>query len=91
MIMDPDSRLDYAVDWTDWLQPGEQLDAATWTIPSGPGSISALPGSQQVVDGRAIIWLTGGTPGQTYDIVCHIRTSAGLEDDRTMRIACRPR
>lgn len=86
---DPAATLDYAVDWTAWLQTGETITTATWTIPAGITQPAGKPPT--VTGGKATVWLTGGTPGTRYPITCHITTSAGRQDERTMTIDVRER
>jgi hypothetical protein len=80
---DPQAKLDYAVDWSTWLQAGETITASTWTVPAGIDQITPDP---SFANGVATIWLGGGTVGTRYDIVNHIVTSQGREDDRTLTI-----
>jgi hypothetical protein len=37
----------------------------------------------------ATIWLSGGTAGQDYEIVCQITTAGGRIDQRTVKIQVR--
>lgn len=78
---DPQAKLDYAVDWSAWLQSGETISDSTWTVP--PGLTEATPGPSES-GGVATIWLTGGTVGQNYMVTNHIKTSMGREDDRSL-------
>lgn len=90
-IKDPDAVLDYAWDWkalthgtglTDWLAAGETITAHTVTA----SAVTLTVDSSAVVDGLVTAWLSGGTVGIDYTVTCHITTSAGREDDRTMTI-----
>lgn len=89
MLKDPEAVLDYAVDWTGWLQDGETITSASWTIPDGLTQPPTQPAS--VDGGRTIVWLAGGTDRQTYRPSVHVTTSAGRQDDRTIEISVRPR
>lgn len=80
---DPNAKLDYAIDWSAWLQSGETINASTWTVPEG--ITEATPASSET-DGVATIWLTGGTVGQNYAVTNHITTSMGREDDRSLHL-----
>lgn len=88
-ILDPSAELDFAVDWTDWLQDGETISDASWTVPAGLSEVDGHDSS--VVDGLCTIWLTGGTPGCSYTVTCHITTSMGRQDDRSLTIESRER
>lgn len=78
---DPQAKLDYAVDWSAWLQSGETINASTWTVPAGITQSTPEPSNTATV---ATIWLTGGTIGQLYAVTNHITTSMGREDDRSL-------
>jgi len=56
-IKDPDSVLDYAVNWLTWLD-GDTISASSWTIPTGLTEDSDTFG-----DSTATVWLSGGTVG----------------------------
>ncbi len=78
-LKDPDATLDYKVDWTAWLTDGETITDVSWEVPEGL--------TQGVTSGdgvSATIWLSGGTLGSRPGVVCHITTTAGRSDDRTL-------
>lgn len=78
---DPAAVLDYAVDWTEWLAAGDEIAASVWTLPSGLTRIT-----DNFTTTATRIWLGGGVAGKVYEIVNHITTEAGLEDERTFTI-----
>ena len=82
-IKDPDAVLDYTVDWEDWLD-SDTISASEWSIPTG-----LTEGSDTFGDSTATVWLSSGTAGKDYNIVNHITTAAGREDDKTLVILCR--
>jgi hypothetical protein len=76
---DPQAKLDYAIDWGRWLAPSDSITTATWTVPAG------ITKTAESVDGtKAVIWLSGGTVGQTYSVTCHVVTAEGRENDKTV-------
>lgn len=81
---DPDATLDFAVDWTAELRAGDSITAAAWTVPAGitqPATpVASLTGA------KATVWLTGGSVGETYPVVCRVTTAQGRIDERTIRI-----
>lgn len=80
---DPAAVLDYRWDWSVWLDDGETITDATVTVPAG------LTKNSQVVEASAVtVWVSGGTAdSDSYlQLVCHITTSAGRQDDRTIHI-----
>jgi len=80
---DPSAVLDYAVDWSDWLDSGETISASTWTVATGITQTTPSPSNTTTT---ATIWITGGTAGTYYQLVNHITTSAGRQDDRTITL-----
>jgi hypothetical protein len=82
---DPDAVLDYAVDWSEWLDD-DTITASEWTVPDG---ITADSDSNTTT--LATVWLSGGTLGQTYSLVNHITTAAGREEDQTIKIKMVPK
>jgi diaminopimelate epimerase len=79
-VKDPNAVLDYKIDWTTWLST-DTIATATWTVPAGITQASATNTTT-----AATIWLSGGTAGTTYEVVCRVVTSGGRTDDRTIGI-----
>lgn len=77
---DPDARLDYTVDWADWLDTDYIVSAAT-SVESGLTLYT-----QAFTSTVHTIWLTGGTVGEEYNVTSRIITNAGRIDDRTFVI-----
>lgn len=75
-VKQPNERLSYAVDFTDWLaeRPGNSI--ASFTVVATPG-ITVVATSKT----GAIIstLLSGGTEGTTYKITVTVTTSASSE------------
>lgn len=96
-VQDPQAVLDYVFDWFNpapgetvgWLAVGETITAFAVTPPTGilVGNGTTNPGpAPSQTGGKVTAWLSGGTAGIAYDVVCHITTSAGRQDDRSIRI-----
>ena len=94
---DPEAVLDYKFDFAnttnggdkpDWLESGETISTRTVTVDSG-----ITKDSDSITDaGTSVtVWLSGGTAGQNYKVVCRIVTSASRTDERTMIIQVRER
>jgi hypothetical protein len=79
-IQDPDATLDYVIDWSTWLG-ADTISDSSWSATSG-----ITIDSDSNTTTTATVWLSGGTPGQTYAVTNHIITAAGREDDRTLFI-----
>lgn len=82
-LKDPDAVLDYVIDWSGWLATGETITTSTWTVPLG-----ITKDKDSSSDDETVIWLSGGTALSSYDVINHIVTSAGREEDRTLTIQC---
>ena len=78
---DPDAKLDYGFDWSDWLAAGETISTSAWTIAAGLTEESTETGSTSTK-----VWLSGGTDGDTYTVTNTIETSAGRIDERSFQI-----
>lgn len=83
---DPEAVLDYAFDWTDWLEVGETIDSYV-TTPSSDLTVDSETESSGIVT----VFISGGTNRANGTATCHIVTSAGREDDRTILIPVRQR
>lgn len=81
---DPDATLDFAVDWSLWLEAGDTIASTTWNVAAGI-SQPASP-APSTTDGKATVWISGGTVGQTYPVTCRVVTSEGRIDERTISI-----
>jgi hypothetical protein len=80
LTKDPQDLLDYGLDWSAWLDD-DTIAASSWTVPAG------LTLEDETNDTTATtVWLSGGTPHVTYEVVNHITTAAGREADKTLRI-----
>lgn len=87
IIKDPDADLDYAMDWSAWLD-GDTINAATWTVGAG------LTKHDEAVSGDiTTVWLKGGNAGQTYWVSCRIVTANVIPrtEDRSFRVMVRQR
>jgi hypothetical protein len=77
---DPDAILDYAVDWSRWLA-GDAIAASLWIVPAGLTKVT-----ESKTATKAIVWLSGGSEGQTYTVTNRITTAAGRTEDRSFTI-----
>lgn len=86
---DPDSVLDYGVDWgvpfNSWLGD-DVIDAVAWAVPTG-----LTKGAESNSDTVAKVRLSGGTVGVIYTVTCRITTDRGQTDDRSFRIVAQER
>jgi hypothetical protein len=99
-IKDPDAVLDYRWDWkaatngtgrTDWLADGETISTYTVSVPAGTGGL-VLDSDETTNNATSVTaWLSAGVAGTDYPVACHIVTSAGREDERTIVVQVRER
>jgi len=89
-IKDPSAVLDYAVDWSAWLAPGEVIVGVP--VVSVPIDLT-LCGTPVVNGGQVVFWLSGGVVDQYYCIECLITTSNNPAriDRRVVQIRCQIR
>lgn len=78
---DPQSVLDYGVDWSDWLASGETISTSAWTVPAGITKDSDTKG-----DTSTVIWLSGGTAGEIYTLANKITTTDSRTVERSIQI-----
>jgi len=82
-IKDPDAVLDYTINWAAWLD-SDTISDSSWTVPSG-----LTKSTEFISDTLVTLWLIGGTAGTTYNILNHITTAGGREEDQTLEIICK--
>lgn len=87
-VHDPDAVLDYAWDWSSWLETDDTISDHTVDADAGiTVDSSAITDSNTTVT----VWLSGGTVGTTYSVTVHVVTADGREDDRTNTFTVRER
>jgi hypothetical protein len=79
----PNAKLDYGFDWSEWLETGDTLATAVWTVPTG-----LVNEAEDLNDTIAAVWLSGGTAGESYEVVCLVTTTEGRIDERSFVIVC---
>lgn len=85
---DPDAILDYSIDWSEWLNPGEGIASSAWEV-SGSGLTIGSGSYAPTVSGTStIVWLLGGTVGTRYKVTNHITSdsSPARSDDRSFYV-----
>lgn len=80
-VMDPQAVLDFAFDWSGWLAGAETIIAQTVVATAGL-TVATVTQSTGVVTA----WLSAGTVDTTVTVTCHITTSAGRQDDRSIYV-----
>jgi hypothetical protein len=89
----PDANIEYGVDWTDYLNSGDNVATATVTIESITGDSAPLAfptdaATDVIITGGAVVGirLEGGTTGNVYNVDCKVVTANGDTDSRRFRI-----
>ena len=80
---DPDSILDYSIDWTLWLG-ADNVSSITWTVATG---LTQTATSNTTKTGT--IWLSGGTAGTDYLVTARLNTTANRRLDTSLLIKVR--
>jgi hypothetical protein len=83
---DPDARLDYAVDWTDFLTDTDTIQAAEWVDYDYPD----LTIEDEGVEGNMhTCFVSGGTVGRAYRVTSRVTTTEGRINDTTFIVFVR--
>jgi hypothetical protein len=78
---DPNAVLPYTVDWSDWLVGSDVIASHTVTPAAG-----ITKDSSSDTDTTVTAVMSGGTAGSSYEVVYHVTTTNGLQDDRTLTL-----
>lgn len=83
-LKDPQSRVDYAIDWVDYLD-GATIAASIWSVvPAEAGGIAVDEASFDL--GRAAARLSGGIVGHSYSVSNRVTLSDGSIDERSITL-----
>jgi hypothetical protein len=63
----------------------DTIASATWTVPAGLTQETSPAPSHD--DEKCTVWLSAGTPGETYTVTSHITTAGGRIDERSFPIS----
>ena len=75
--------LDYKWDWNQWLASDEIITSSSVLAPAG----LTVELSSITDEGKSVTaWLSGGTFGTEYEVVCTIETDKGRTDKRSINI-----
>jgi len=84
---DPDSFLDYVIDWNNWLPIDDIIIGSTWLVSDdSPKDITFS--MMYHTNTQTKVWIAGGTPKKLYEIVNRIGTQDGRIIDRTVILKC---
>ena len=88
-LKDPHSRVDYAIDWSPYLD-GQTIETSLWlVVPEEAGGIEAEETSFEPA--RTAARLAGGLIGHSYSVCNQVTFSDGTTDTRsiTLRVETR--
>lgn len=80
--VDPDSIVDYVIDWTNWLN-GDNLATSAWAI------VNATEASASNTTKIATVFISGAKAGKVVTMRNRITTTGGRTEDRTLRALVR--
>ena len=86
---DPQSYLDYSIDWSDWIPQDDAIATSTWRIETISGDTAPLTTDQNIKNSSTSVntgWLDAGTAGKNYEVTNQITTDNGLTDERYFRV-----
>jgi hypothetical protein len=87
---DPNSTLDYQIDWSEWLGDGESIATAVWSC----ADTSVALGTNSATATTATVWISGGTAGASITLTCRVTTDSApiaRVEDRSLIIKCKER
>lgn len=82
---DPQSVLDYSIDWSRWLA-GDEIATSDWTVPPPLAKVTDTKTTS-----RTTVWLSGGAVGQTHTVTNRITTAGGRTEDRSFLVKAEER
>jgi hypothetical protein len=89
-LKDPQSRVDYAIDWADGYLDGQAIAASQWAVsPAEAGGIEVDEASFDL--GRTAATLTGGVSGHIYRVSNRVTMTDGRYDERSILLRVEPR
>lgn len=80
---DPDEVLDYVVDYSNRMVPGDRI-AAVLEVSVVEGSVHI--DSYSFTDNRLTVWLSAGEEGETCPILFRVTTEGGRLLDQTVNV-----
>ncbi len=83
-LKDPQSRVDYAIDWSGYLD-GKAVAASSWAVaPAEAGGLTVEAASFDLT--RTAATLAGGQPGHVYSATNRVTLSDGRTDQRSITL-----
>ena len=72
--------LDYSMDFSAWLEPGDSI--VSYSVTASPSGLTIGSPVLSYTEGEVLIssYIAGGTPGQSYNIFFQVITAKGRTD-----------
>jgi hypothetical protein len=86
IVKDATAELQYGMDWSEWLELGDDIVTTTWTVETTGTSIALVANNGGQLDDVALVTITGGTVGEIYTVRNTIETDQGYIDSRRFRV-----
>jgi hypothetical protein len=83
-VKDPNSTIDFAVDWAEWLNTGDTVSSSSWEVPVG-----LTLSSEGVTNNVTRAFLAGGIAGVDYMITNRVTTQGARIEDRSILVQVR--
>lgn len=85
LLKDPRATLDYRADWGSHYLDGEAIAESQWEVsPAEQGGLEIMESSHDYL--VASVHVSGGVPGNVYQLANRIRTTTGSSDCRSIAI-----
>ena len=90
---DPEARLVYSIDWSEWLATGQTITAVTYTHNSRANDADPIIIHSSGISAGTLTYadISGGTEGKTYTVTAAITTDNGKLDRRSFKIQVQKR
>lgn len=85
VLKDPESALDYSVDWGVRYLSGDVLSESSWSVVPVENGGLTIDGSR-FDQASATVNVSGGQPGKVYRLLNQVVTSQGLHDSRSILV-----
>jgi hypothetical protein len=85
---DPEAILTYRFDWNQWLEPGDSLQTAVYTVQARANDPKPVVNAGSGIEpgGITYITLSGGQVEKVYTITVKVTTNNGLQERRNFKL-----
>lgn len=89
---DPEAQLFYTFDWSQWLNTGDSIATADYSIAARVNDPDPLTEVSSGIQGNnTYIELSDGQSGKSYTVSVKVTTTDGLIDSRYFKVKVEPR